>query len=121
MRVIPTASHMGTIPTFCGIAMDGKGVVGDVVGTKNVIEVCTLPEGGIPVLLPVVIAATGIKRREIADKNMRICLREIFINFIWTVIRIFLSLNPGNHVPDKGKQQNNYTVPCTHQLYGIFI
>ncbi len=36
---------MGTNPTFCGIATEGKANGGDVVGTKVVTEVCTVPEG----------------------------------------------------------------------------
>jgi len=45
MRMMPMASHMGTNPTFCGIAMDGKDIVGAVVGAKVVTGVCMVPEG----------------------------------------------------------------------------
>jgi hypothetical protein len=68
--MIPIASHMGTNPTFCGISMDGKDIVGDVVGTKVVTEVCRVPDGLTPVELPGTNADTGIKRIEIAHKKI---------------------------------------------------
>jgi hypothetical protein len=91
--MIPKTSHMGTNPTFCGTSMVGKEIVVDVVGTKVVTVVFIVPEGSTPVLLPVVIAATGMKRREIADSTRRIWLIEIFIiSYFWKGTRIVLSL-----------------------------
>jgi hypothetical protein len=70
IRMIPIASQTGTNPTFSGIPMDGKEIVGDVVGTKVVTEVCKVPEGLAPVELPGTNADTGIKRIEIAHKKI---------------------------------------------------
>ena len=79
--MIPITSQIGTNPTFCGIAMDGKDIVGDVVGTKVVTEVCTVPEGWMVLALPAITAATGMKRSETAHNNIRKWLIWTFINF----------------------------------------
>ena len=63
---------MGTNPTFCGIAMDGKDIVGDVVGTKVGFEVRIVPEGVTPVALPGTNADTGMKKIEIAHRKIRV-------------------------------------------------
>ena len=71
IRMIPITSQIGTNPMFCGIAMDGKDIVGEVVGTKVVTEVCTVPEGWAVLALPAITAATGMIRSETSHNNIR--------------------------------------------------